>query len=154
MTQEAEYRALIKNKFIDSPRDTQKVFLKQLNNVDKKYLEGDETIAYDYFLKLISQQSPLQMNEHWRPMSSQILGLSPNEVKLYSLSEISQALKDVESISGILNKYCSTDLNLSPHATNATQASFAITKAIISQIAEIYKDDLYLYLYRKTFSFV
>ena len=143
-----------KNKFIDESKDMQKIFLRQLNGIDKKYLNGTETISFPYFLELISLQTPLEMNEHWRPMCSQLLGLSPNEVKLYSLAEISQALKDVVSFSGIVNKYCSPDLNFSPHATNATQTSFTMTKSMISQIAELYKEDLYLYLYRETFSLI
>ena len=147
------YSAYI-DKFVNAPKDVQKIFLKQLGSIEDKYLEGTENISFEYFLRLISQQSPLQMNAHWRPMTNQILGLSPNQINLYNLSEVSHALKDVESFSDVTNIYTRIDLNFSPHATKASNASFAISKEMISLIVNTYKDDLYLYLYREVFSLV
>ena len=139
-----------KNKFIDAPIDVQKEFLGQLG-LGKDYLDGSNFLSFDNFLEIISSQSSLDMNEHWRPMAFQLLGLGPNKVNLFSMDEIPLALKNVESFTGRTNPSESPSLNFSPHATNASKSSQVLSDDNLDKIINIYKNDLYLYLYRTSF---
>jgi len=140
-----------RNKFVDAPRDTQNIFLRQLGAVDKDYLNGTRSLSFDYFLQLISTQTSFDMNEHWRPMSSQLLGLGPDKINLYSLDEVSLALQRIESFTGMSNKFETSDLNFAPHATQSTQSKLTLSSEAINRIINVYKNDFYLYLYRASY---
>lgn len=139
-----------KNKFIDAPIDVRKGFLRRLA-LGKEYLDGNKVLSFDDFLKIISNQSSLDMNEHWRPMAFQLLGLGPQKVKLFGMDEIPLALKNVESFIDRSNSFETPNLNFSPHATNASKSSQILTDESLERIINIYKHDLYLYLYRSSF---
>lgn len=140
-----------KNKFIDESIENQIIFLKQLGSIDEDYLDGNKTLSFDYFLKLIGGQTSLEMNEHWRPMTAQLLGLGPDKVSLYSLNEVSLALQRIESFVGISNKYETPGLSFAPHATNSSKAKLILNQSSIDIISDIYKKDFYLYLYRSSY---
>ena len=141
-----------KNKFVDAPPDVRNVFLAQLGKESQNYLDSSGILSFDGFLKLVSKQTPLQMNEHWKPMAYQLLGLGPEKVNLFDLSEISLALRKVDAFVERKNSFESPDLKFSPHATNSSAMSLHLNADMVDMISSIYACDLYLYLYKKSFS--
>ena len=140
-----------KNKFIDAPVEKRRLFLQQIKVSKKEYLEGEKQISFIKFLRRISNQTSFEMNEHWRPMASQLLGLSPKKVELFDIKDVSLALKKIEYSTGIKNKTETPNLNFSPHTTKSTKFHSELSQKEISLISKIYRDDLYLYLYKTSY---
>lgn len=137
------------NKFIHSNESTRLIFGRQLfdNLSDSDIIEAIDKLQFNSFLSQIRGAGPLRLNEHWRPMYNQLLGLACSGISLFRLDDIPKLFGSLPTISG-LNSILPEDFSFSPHLTNASmlvESSFdAVTHELFS---EIYCLDMYLYFY-------
>lgn len=142
------------NKFVNAPKATRQEFALQLLGRGKglKSEQDLKNITFASFIEAISRQEPKRMNEHWRPMIYQLLGLGPDKVSLHDLNDTPQALSEIERFIDRSNTVLRPDFRFAPHATNAEEIDIGLAPETIHLFSRIYSDDMYLYLYRKQYS--
>jgi len=133
------------NKFKYADDATRTLFAKQLFNVckDDEALSLAKDLDFGKFLLNISKCEPLAMNEHWRPMTNQILGLK-DHIKLFNLADSNDLFERILKTKS--DSKLSKDFRFTPHSTNSKNLlSDYFTEEAEELFRSIYIDDIKLF---------
>ncbi len=104
-----------------------------------------DNMSFKDFLEIIKNQSDFAKNEHWRPMTAQLLGLPKENLNLYKLSNLRNLKEDLEFF---LSKDLDFDINkkVGYHQTSAHKLiDEFFDKETVNIFNEIYEKDTLLF---------
>lgn len=133
------------NKFEYANDETKAIFGKQLFGVSNNdnALSLARSLDFMGFLLAISKQEPLRMNEHWRPMTYQILRLQ-NSIELFTLDNISLLFEKI--LTSKPSSSLSRDFKFTPHSTGSKDLIQSYFSGRVESLFNaIYEDDIDLY---------
>ena len=124
------------------------IFSRQLfgfkfNNND--LIQKVENMNFKNFLEIISHQNHFEMNEHWRPMVYQLLGLPIEKINLYTLSKLDDLKTDLEKF---LSKKLvfKTKVRRGGHSSSSGRIlEEYYSEDVLNIFNRIYKKDIFLY---------
>lgn len=141
-----------KNKFLDASVETRQVFVSQLEIGNKSSpiiasLGAGGDLLFSDFVDLVACQKPLYMNEHWRPVQNQLLGIHPDRLTLFDLASMSSALKYILQVTGKETIEDLDTFSYSPHSTNSEGVHERLSNETINKFLTVYARDMYLFMY-------
>ena len=122
---------------------TRQLFGYKINNED--LIQKITNLSFKNFLEIISTQSHLEMNEHWRPMIYQLLGFPIEKINLYTLSRLDNLKNDLEKF---LSKELifKTTVKRGGHSTSSGRfLEEYYSEDVLSIFNSIYEKDILLY---------